>query len=390
MAEVLVVDNNRHITTLLNEVLSKDGHQVTAIGDGSEALNLIYKKEFDIAFIDLVLPGIDGLYILKTLKRESPQTVAIVMSGRNDFNAAIDSIKLGVYDYLRKPFDIDDILKITKSASAEQKRMLDVGYAYKYEPYTNKHNRVENILSVATNIFMVVLALFAGFALQVGIFQSIKIPLFWGVKELIYLLASFACCYGFIISRNNKNSRYFIGKQKLSTDIAGLTWAYIVFVAILFFLKKIYFADFRLALMFGYMVGIAGLRFNRFILVPRLAGLFARQREGKKSIIIIGSGKKADELFKLMQKRFGRNSVINVVGNDVSLYGSERVSSYKDGRSERNRYSAHDPKELFLDGNALDEKKISSLITDFNGRRVTINLTNKSQEKSSTFKPALS
>lgn len=389
MAEILVVDNNSNITLLLNEVLSRDGHQVTTIVNGLEALNLIYKKEFDIAFIDLVLPGISGLHLLKSLKKQSPQTVMIVMSGRNDFNSAIDSIRLGAYDYLRKPFDIDDILEITKSAFAERKQMLDTGYAYKHEPYKVKRSKTENILKITTNTFMALLALFIGFALQLSIFQGQKIPLAWGSSEFVYLLASFVCCYGFIIAKNHKNSRYFIRKLKFGADIVDLTSAYILFVAILFFLKKIYFVDLRLALMFGYVIGLTGLRLNRSILVPWLAGYFMRRQEGQKSIVVIGTGKKAEELARHIQKRFGRNNVVNITSNNFSLNKEEEFSASKNGRYEENSHYAPEPEELYLDGNALGKKQINNLITDFNGRRVTINLTGKRQKKSGTLKLSL-
>ncbi len=106
-ANILILDDEAGIRFSLQEALSNDGHQVTAVASGEKALEAIRAQMFDLALIDLVLPGIDGLDVLHTLVQESPDTAVIVLTAHGSLETAIEALRQGAHDYLTKPCKID-------------------------------------------------------------------------------------------------------------------------------------------------------------------------------------------------------------------------------------------------------------------------------------------
>jgi len=115
-ASVLVVDDNREIRTCLSTLLKMMGFQVTQAVDGDEALVLISTEKFGVVLTDFEMPGMDGFTLASTIKRFSPKTPVIMMTG-SDQGVIQERMRNGCVDsILSKPFKAEDIYEKVKSA----------------------------------------------------------------------------------------------------------------------------------------------------------------------------------------------------------------------------------------------------------------------------------
>lgn len=110
MAKIIVVDDEPGIRQLCEDILGKSGHEVYAVSSGLEALKKMENQFWDLVITDLKMPNIDGITLLSRLKKISPRTEVIVMTAYGEIETAVKAIKLGAYEYLLKPFDIDDLM----------------------------------------------------------------------------------------------------------------------------------------------------------------------------------------------------------------------------------------------------------------------------------------
>lgn len=122
-ASILVVDDDIVAAELLAEVLTKEGYDAQTATCGLDAVRMGEEKQFDVVITDLNMPDISGLDVLKAFKKSSPQTFTIVITAFGSFETAIKAIQNGAYDYISKPFKMDDI-KQKVSAAIEQQRLL--------------------------------------------------------------------------------------------------------------------------------------------------------------------------------------------------------------------------------------------------------------------------
>ncbi len=102
-AKILVVDDEESIRFSLTETLTRDGHQVITAARGERALELIAANVFDLVLIDLKLPGIGGMEVLAALRKQSPETIAIVLTAYASLETAVEALRHGAHDYLFKP-----------------------------------------------------------------------------------------------------------------------------------------------------------------------------------------------------------------------------------------------------------------------------------------------
>jgi two-component system, NtrC family, nitrogen regulation response regulator GlnG len=116
-ARILVADDEPAMRWLLERLLRQAGHAVTVVEDGPAALEAAARPEpFDIAFLDIRMPGLDGLEVLSRLRAASPDTAVIVMTAHGSVRAAVEAMQRGAYDYLAKPFDNDEALLLVARA----------------------------------------------------------------------------------------------------------------------------------------------------------------------------------------------------------------------------------------------------------------------------------
>ena len=121
---VLVVDDDDSMHHGCRRVLEAEGYRTETAEDGLTALNLLQQAPFDIAVIDLVMPGMDGLELLAEIKRMAPETEVVMITGHATVETAVQAMKNGAYDYLQKPFVPKSLLQVIEKAVAK-KRLLE-------------------------------------------------------------------------------------------------------------------------------------------------------------------------------------------------------------------------------------------------------------------------
>jgi len=119
---VLVVEDELAIQQCCREILAELGYQVDTAGEGETARRLIGSNEYDVALLDLVLPGAMGFDLLKLIKARSPSTVVIVITGHANYENAVSAIRGGAADFLSKPFTLDE-LQIAVAAALERRKL---------------------------------------------------------------------------------------------------------------------------------------------------------------------------------------------------------------------------------------------------------------------------
>ncbi len=104
--KVIVVDDDVSILRILKQLLKDKGYNVFAASDGKEAIELISVNDFDLVITDLMMPENNGLEVLRKAKEKNPKTQVIMITGFATLDSAIEALKLGAFDYIRKPFKL--------------------------------------------------------------------------------------------------------------------------------------------------------------------------------------------------------------------------------------------------------------------------------------------
>ena len=151
-AKILVVDDDSVVCDLLREVLSKEGYEVDVAGGGQEAVMKGKEAFFDIVLVDVRMPDVDGLDVLRAFRGASPETIVIVMTAFGSIETAIEAIKEGAYDYVSKPFKIEEI-KITIRRVLERRRLLQENLRFRYE--LKERYRFERIVGSSSRMLEV-------------------------------------------------------------------------------------------------------------------------------------------------------------------------------------------------------------------------------------------
>ncbi len=115
-AKIFIIDDEESIRDSCTQVLTKDGYEVQTSSDGREAVNILNKSRFDIILLDLKLPGIPGIKILKKIIKSTPEIPVIIITGFASIESAVNTIKQGAFDYLAKPFSPEELRTIVKKA----------------------------------------------------------------------------------------------------------------------------------------------------------------------------------------------------------------------------------------------------------------------------------
>ena len=121
---ILVVDDERGIRTSLQEILREEGWQTDAVATGEDCLKAMAKKPYNVLLLDVWLPGIDGLEVLRRLKQKNPAPVVIMISGHGTIETAVKATKLGAFDFVEKPLGMEKTILLVRHA-LEQLRLTD-------------------------------------------------------------------------------------------------------------------------------------------------------------------------------------------------------------------------------------------------------------------------
>jgi DNA-binding response OmpR family regulator len=107
---ILVIEDEARILSFVARGLEAEGHRVEAAGDGREGLALAMGASWDLIVLDLLLPGLNGLEVLREVHRERPNLPVLVLSARSDLPTKLRGFELGAADYVAKPFSLDELL----------------------------------------------------------------------------------------------------------------------------------------------------------------------------------------------------------------------------------------------------------------------------------------
>src|SRR4051812_32585932 len=109
VATVLVVDDEESVATTIEAILRMDGHDVTSVTTGADALRLLNERRYDVVLTDLRLGDMDGIDVLREVQRTSPETASIMLTGYASLESAVAALRSGAYDYLMKPSDVEEL-----------------------------------------------------------------------------------------------------------------------------------------------------------------------------------------------------------------------------------------------------------------------------------------
>lgn len=142
-SRVLVVDDEEEIRDLLTCLLEKEGFKVITASDGSQALQSIYFEIPDVVLLDVCMPGLNGLEILKKIKEVDGDLPVVLVTAYADIHQSVEAIKEGAYDYLGKPFENHEVIRVVRRALSERhlKRKLKVIT----ERYIGNFNLIESM-----------------------------------------------------------------------------------------------------------------------------------------------------------------------------------------------------------------------------------------------------
>jgi len=116
---ILVVDDKKVIGDFFDLTMGFYGHRITVVHDLADTLEAVTHHQFDIAFMDMVMPDQDGVEVLKQVKAISPGLPVVMMSGYSLEDKRLQAALLGAVDCLKKPFEVDDIRRVVKLAIGE-------------------------------------------------------------------------------------------------------------------------------------------------------------------------------------------------------------------------------------------------------------------------------
>jgi two-component system response regulator PilR (NtrC family) len=148
-ARVLVVDDEKSMRDLLAITLEKQGYEVTVADGGEAAVEAIRRDSFDAIITDLRMAKVDGMQVLRSAKDLSADTAVIVVTAVGSTETAVEAMKLGAYDYITKPFKLDELNLIVKNA-LERKRLRDEN-RYLRKQLESQH-RFDNIIGKSTGM----------------------------------------------------------------------------------------------------------------------------------------------------------------------------------------------------------------------------------------------
>ncbi len=156
---VLVVEDDDSMRDLLRKILTDEGYRVNTAGDGTTALTMVKQAPVDVVLSDVKMPGLDGLELLKAVKKVTPGTYVAIMTAFGTIDSAVEAMKYGAYDYISKPFKIDEI-RILMKKIVEQKALREevahlrkeVNRRYEYSNIIGKSRRMQEVFDLLAKV----------------------------------------------------------------------------------------------------------------------------------------------------------------------------------------------------------------------------------------------
>ncbi|NIO15830.1 MAG: response regulator [Deltaproteobacteria bacterium] len=121
--KILVIDDEKNIQKALKGILTDEGYSVASASSGEEGLQMVEAENFEAVLLDIWLPGIDGLQVLRGIKKSFPEVPVIMISGHGTISTAVEAVKEGAFDFFEKPLSMERVI-ITVDRAIYQKRLL--------------------------------------------------------------------------------------------------------------------------------------------------------------------------------------------------------------------------------------------------------------------------
>jgi len=145
-ARILIVDDEEIVIRSCLRILAGDEFQVESVQDGREALKKIEENTYDVVILDIMMPNIDGLEVLRRVKETHPNVDVIMITGLSQVDTAVQAMKLGAFDYISKPFEPDE-LKLVVFRALERRLLLQENFTLRSE--VSSKYRFENIIGLS-------------------------------------------------------------------------------------------------------------------------------------------------------------------------------------------------------------------------------------------------
>lgn len=150
--KILVVDDEQSMRNFFDIMLKSEGYDIDLVGDGEDAIALLEKKIYDLVITDIIMPRVNGTEVLKRVKEVHPETIVIMITAFASTQSAVEAMKDGAYDYITKPFNVDEI-KVVISNALERGRLERENILLKRD--LKKEYSYENIIGISSGILKV-------------------------------------------------------------------------------------------------------------------------------------------------------------------------------------------------------------------------------------------
>lgn len=381
MAEILIVEQDIDLGNSIVELLETEGHHTDWAKDGLEALDKICNGEYDLAILDVTLPGIDGSEMVEAIKKRTPRTMAIMVCSRTDLEKAGEAMRKGAYDFIEKPCIEDRLISVAESALREAREMKRSGYLYKHDRRDDKSAVAGRTVLTFSDSLLAGLAFFSAMTVCKYILEVSALNLSVSLAEIFRLSLGMAFCYAFssMFLRSYRFEGAIFGRIPAAQIWKNITVAYMIFLGILFLSGNVQLLSGRSEVLLGYALGIGFLIISRRIVIPFFQA--ASRREGKKRIVIVGATRheQIDPPFT-----FGRLDSLNPSLKRAGrpLTGVDQGGDRAPGRRRVGRGAVSaDIDEVHIDGEALSTSEVLSLLDRHRGRAVKIKPQQTSRER---------
>jgi DNA-binding NtrC family response regulator len=156
---ILIVEDEKLLMTSLYKALSREGYKVISSTTGEEALDSFRESSPDIVLLDVRLPGLDGMQVLKTIKTMDSNVPIIIMTAFSGIKGAVEAMKLGAHDYIAKPFDIEELKFVLAKCLVSQKAVTEVNTIrstrrelYSFENIITANARIKTLISLSKRL----------------------------------------------------------------------------------------------------------------------------------------------------------------------------------------------------------------------------------------------
>ncbi|HWR58158.1 MAG TPA: sigma 54-interacting transcriptional regulator, partial [Thermodesulfovibrionales bacterium] len=156
---LLIVEDEETLCESLKRVLLKDGYEVDTADSAESALKHVEESTYDLVITDIILPGIDGIELLRRIKMKSPEQIVIVITAYASIETAVGALRAGAYDYMIKPIIHEEIKRIVRNALRERSLLAEnlilrkqIGERYDFEKIIGESKEISSLLAEVKKI----------------------------------------------------------------------------------------------------------------------------------------------------------------------------------------------------------------------------------------------